>query len=200
MKSITLREYFERYIKLNFIEWELLNSRMKKKTFSKGEIIHYAGDVSTELGFITSGIARHFIYDADGNDYTWHICFNTEDAKVQNLFIVDFDSFVSQKPGRLNTEALTDCEVLYCKHADLQKLFFLAKKYERAGRLIVEEAYQHVHNRAINLTIQTAKERYKTFLKDYAYVCDKVPQYHIASFLNITPQHLSTLKKELKKK
>lgn len=59
-----------------------------------------------------------------------------------------------------------------------------------------QEAYSYLHNLIIQRQTLTAKERFEEFIKNTPHLLDKVPQYHIATFLGITPQHLSRLKKE----
>jgi len=187
-----------KYISLNFIEWSLFQSKLKIVQYKKGDIIHHIGDKSEKLLFINSGLARAYIIGEDGKDYTWAIYFNDANASMINLFVVDYDSFISQKSSMLEIEALEDCELVSVDYEDVEFVYAKLKKGERFGRLMSQEAYSYLHNLLIDRQIKTGLERFKEFMNKTPHLLQKVPQYHIATFLGITPQHLSRLKKEYK--
>jgi CRP-like cAMP-binding protein len=188
------KKFMDKYVSLNQIEWTLFKSKIKIDHYKKGEIIHYAGDVCTKLMFINYGIIRAYIIDINGKDYTWNICFNDINSKMTNVYIVDYDSFVNQSQSRISFEVLEDCELLSLTYNDLQFLYKYSKKGERFGRLMAEIAYSHTHNATIDRLTKTAKERFEDLINEAPYLLEKVPQYHIATYLGITPQSLSRLK------
>lgn len=191
------KNFIDKYISLNTIEWTLLKSKLKIAHFKKGEIIHYAGDICTKMMFLNSGLARAYLLDENGKDFTWSIFFNDTNAGMTNLFIVDYDSFINQKKSKMSFEILEDCEVIVSNYEDIQFLYNNLKKGERFGRLMSQEAYSYLHNYVIGRQTQSAKKRLNSFIDKTPHLLEKVPQYHIASLLGITPQHLSRLKKEL---
>jgi len=188
------KQFIDKYISLNQIEWALFKSRVKVIHHKKGEIIHYAGDVCTKLMFINYGIIRAYIIDINGKDYTWNICFNDTNSKMTNVYVVDYDSFVNQSQSKISFEVLEDCELLSLTYNDLQFLYKHSKKGERFGRLMAEMAYSHTHNTTIDRLTKTAKERFEDLINQAPYLLEKVPQYHIATYLGITAQSLSRLK------
>jgi CRP-like cAMP-binding protein len=188
------KKFIDKYISLNQIEWALFKSKVKIFHHKKGEIIHYAGDVCTKLMFINYGIIRAYIIDINGKDYTWNICFNDTNSKMTNVYVVDYDSFVNQSQSKISFEVLEDCELLSLTYNDLQFLYKYSKKGERFGRLMAEIAYSHTHNATIDRLTKTAKERFEDLINEAPYLLEKVPQYHIATYLGITPQSLSRLK------
>ena len=115
---------------------------------------------------------------------------------MDNLFVVDYDSFIKQCESRLSIEALEDCELIYLCSEDLEFLYSKYKTSEHFGRLMSQEAYSLLHNRIIDMQLKSAKERFAEFMRNTPYLLEKVPQYYIASYLGITPQHLSRLKRE----
>jgi len=115
---------------------------------------------------------------------------------MSNLFVVDYESFVNRSESKLAIEALEDCELIYFNKDDLEMLYNRFKTSEHFGRLMSQEAYTILHNRMLNMQLKSAKERFEDFMRDTPYLLDKVPQYYIASYLGMTPQHLSRLKKE----
>ena len=190
------KSFIDKYISFNTIEWTLFKSKLKIAHFKKGEIIHYAGDVCTKMMFMNSGLARAYLLDENGKDFTWSIFFNDKNAEITNLFIVDYDSFIKQSPSKISIEILEDCEVVVSSYEDVQFLYNNLKKGERFGRMMSQEAYSYLHNYFIIRQTHSAKERFDDFIDKTPYLLEKVPQYHIASLLGITPQHLSRLKKE----
>ena len=194
------KKFIERYISHNFVEWTIFKSKLKIEQFKKGETILYMGDVSETLRFIDNGLARAYMISEEGKDYTWSIFFNDENAQMTNLFVVDYDSFLNQTPSTLYIEALEDTTLIAIDYKDVQFLYDKLKKGERFGRLMSQEAYSYLHQQSIDRQIKTADERFEDFMKKTPYLLEKVPQYHIATFLGMTPQYLSMLKKERKLK
>lgn len=192
------KSFIQQYLNLNLLEWKLVESKLQIKIIKKGETILHQGDVCHNLYFINSGLARGYIIDENGKDFTWSIYFNDKNAHMTNLFVTDYESFLHQKGSRIHIEALEETEVVVTSYANVQFLYNKLKKGERFGRLMAETAYSYIHNRTIDKQLKSAKERFEEFLEQTPYLLEKVPQYHIATFLGITPQHLSRLKKEYK--
>ena len=190
------RNFMTQYVTLNPVEWALIRTRLRVYTFQKGETIHAIGDIPTHLLFIHSGLARAMILDEHGRDYTWSIFFNDETSHMSNLFVVDYDSFMRQTPSLLHIEALETCECVALSHEDVHFFYRTLKKGEQFGRMMTEAAYSYLHNTFIDRQSKSAAERFEIFMATTPHLLDKVPQYHIASYLGITPQYLSRLKKE----
>ena len=192
--------FIEKYISHNFVEWRIFQSKLKVEYFKKGETILHVDDVCQTLRFIDSGLARAYMISEEGKDYTWSIFFNDDNAHMTNLFVVDYDSFLNQTPSSFHIEALEDSVLISVDYQDVQFIYDKLKKGERFGRLMSQEAYSYLHKQSIDRQIKTAEERFKDFMKKTPYLLEKVPQYHIATFLGMTPQYLSMLKKEKKLK
>jgi len=192
------KKFIDQYVKLNRLEWALIQSKLKVHHYKKGEIIHCIGDVCRQLMFINTGVVRSYFLDPKGKDFTWSIYFNDEDSTISNVYLVDYDSFINQKPSRMSFEVLEDCELVSTNYDDTQFIYAHSKKGERLGRLMAELAYSHIHNLIIDQNTRTATERFLDFVEKTPYLAEKVPQYHIASYLGIAPQSLSRLKKKLK--
>ena len=189
------KSYIQKYVALNFVEWNLVKLRLKVKHFKKGDIIHNIGDISRQIYFINSGLARAYTIDENGKDYTWSLFFNDENSHTVNLFVVDYDSFINQTPSRLEIEVLEDCEVLEVGYDDFFFINNNSKKMKHFTQVMVDFAYSYLHNIVLDRQTKTAKQRFEEFMQQTPHLLEKVPQYHIATFLSITPQHLSRLKK-----
>lgn len=192
------KEFIQNYLSINIIEWKLFESKLTLKEYKKGDVILHQGDICKEMNFINSGLARGYVIDEDGKDFTWSIYFNDKNSHMSNLFAIDYDSFINQKASSLHIEALEDTQLVSVSYDDVQFLYNKLKKGERFGRLMSEEAYSYLHKLMIDRQTKTADERFEEFVQNTPHLLDKVPQYHIATFLGITPQHLSRLKKQLK--
>ncbi len=188
------KTFLNQYITLNIVEWNILKLKLKIERYKKGDTIHVMGDICTKLAFINSGLARAYMISENGKDYTWSIFFNDENSQMVNLFVVDYDSFINKRESSLYIEVLEDCELVTLEHSDIEFLYKRFKNGERFGRLMSQEAYSHLHNMVIDRQLKSAKERFNDFMQTTPYLLEKVPQYHIATFLGITPQHLSRLK------
>ncbi|QOP41977.1 Crp/Fnr family transcriptional regulator [Sulfurimonas marina] len=191
------KEFIQRYISVNILEWKIFTSKLSIKKFKKNETILYQGDVCKELYFINSGLVRAYILDESGKDFTWTIYFNDQNSHVTNLFVVDYQSFVEQKPATIYIEALEDTELVCVSFKDVQFLYKNFKKWERFGRMMSEAAYSYLHKQTIERQCKSADERFLVFVQESPHLLEKVPQYHIATLLGITPQHLSRLKKRI---
>jgi len=195
--SKKLQTYMQKHINMDERELELLNTKFKYATFKKGEIISKVGDIHDRVYFVNSGLARSYLINAEGKDFTWSIYFNDENSDVINLFIVDYDSFITKKPSSLEIEALEDIEALYLTYEDMDFLHAQSPKILLFSKIMAELAYTYLHHRVLDSQTKSAKERFEKFMKTTPHLLEKVPQYHIASYLGITSIHFSRLKKEL---
>ena len=190
------KDFMYQYVSLSSEQWSKFASKITTKKYKKGDIILAAGDVCKELLFIEEGLARGYIIAEDGKDYTWSIYFNDQDAQITNVYIVDYESFLAKKPAQLSIDALEDTRVTILTYANLQYLYEHVTGGDKFGRFMAEGAYTTVHNRVINRISKSAKERFDEFVEQTPYLLEKVPQYHIATYLGVTPQHLSRLKQD----
>jgi len=192
------KDFVDKHIDMTLEEWEHYKTKMSVVHYKKGQTIHHAGNVCNKISFINAGLVRTYILGEDGKDYTWNIMFNDENSEVNNLFVVDYYSFVTQKKSMVNIEVIEECELLVLEYDDVQSLHETLQKEERLSRLITEIAYATLYEKMIDRQMKTSQERFDTFMETTPYLLDKVPQYHIATYLGMTPQYLSQLKNEYK--
>ncbi len=188
--------FMQQYVTLTPQEWELIEQTMQPTSFQRGEIITKMDETHEHIYFITEGLARAYTIDVEGKDYTWSIYFNDLNADIVNLFMVDYDSFTRRQPSRLEIEALEDCHALAVSYEDQQRLAQTSGNILAFCKAMSDLAYCHLHHRVLDHQSLSAKERFERFIEQTPYLMDKVPQYQIASYLGITPIHLSRLKQE----
>jgi len=193
---IYLKKELEKSIDITDEEWAFITSKFKSRSAKKGEIVHYAGDVFSEVWYIKSGLARSYFIDNNGKDFTWQLYFNDESMSKINLFMDDSVSYYEQSGSLVSFEILEDAQFEVISIADMDELFNLNMKWQHFGRMMIHDTwYASTYKRVLSLMGENAEERYTRLLKEYPTIFDKVKSYHIASYLGIAPQTLSKLRK-----
>jgi len=192
------KKFIEKYIDMTSAEWELYKSKINIEYYKKDQIIHHAGDVCNKIAFINTGLVRAYMIGEGGKDYTWNIMFNDKNAQVNNLFVVDYYSFITQNESMINIEVIEDCELLVVEYNEVNNLHNTLQKEERFSRMMSEIAYATLYEKIADRQMKSSQERFDTFMHTTPYLLDKVPQYHIATYLGMTPQYFSQLKKDYK--
>ena len=118
---------------------------------------------------------------------------------IENWWIGDIGSFQSGKPSKLYIEALENSIVLQIKKEDQLKLFVDFPKFNRIFRVFTENALVTTQQRVLQNISSTAEERYLNFLERYPYFFNRISNVQIASYLGVTPEFLSTIRKKLVK-
>jgi CRP-like cAMP-binding protein len=156
----------------------------------KGENFIKSGQVAKRLGFLQSGIVRAFYRADNGEEYNKH--FFTAPA-----FIGGFASLISGKPNYIIQQAMVDCDVLVADYQKFTALYDVFPSLERAARRLGEMLYIDKEKREVEIVLLDAEARYIKFQQEYKALEQQIPQYHIASFLGITPTQLSRIRRKL---
>jgi len=157
----------------------------------KGNFYNKRNIVCKDLGILVKGTFRLYYFDPV-TDEEKNLFFFSE-----GQFIVSFASFVYQYPCSYYIEALEDSELLYLSYEDLQNLYRSSRSWERFGRVLAEHFFILSQARAENLLFLTHEQRYLNLLKDHPNIVQRIPAFHIASYLGIKNQSLSRIKKRL---
>ncbi len=171
-------------------ERDAVASKVKERKYLKGQYIVQEGDVCRWQTFVLSGKVRTFYLDENGNEHI--VAFGFED-----WWVGDICSFTTQTPAEFNTQCLEDTRVLQISYHDMEDLYREVPKLERYFRLIIQKAYGNMSKRIVRNHSMSAKDRYLLFLEHYPEVSQRVPQYMIASYLGITKEFLSAIRKKL---
>ena len=159
------------------------------KTFQKQELLSRPGSVPNEIFFINKGIIRVVVTDNDGIDHTIHFA-------LENQFIADYSCFLQKQPSFYSLQAVEETEVTILPRAAVEWGYKHLAEGDKLGRLIAEFYFVYQDNRIKNLYARTPKERYDSITDIFPDIHNRVPQHMIASYLGITPVHLSRLKKQ----
>lgn len=158
------------------------------KTLKRQEILSKPNAIPNEIFFINKGIIRVSITDNEGTEHTIHFA-------LENQFIADYSNFIQQQPSFYSLQTLEETQVVILPRSIIEWGYKNLKEGQKMGRLIAEYYFIYQDDRIKNLYIRTPKERYDNITNVFPNIHNRVPQHMIASYLGITPIHLSRLKK-----
>ena len=183
-----LIEYLARYIPLREIEKNALRQRVTEKHVKRRQFILQQNDVWKYYTFVVSGCFKMF--GVDDNAIEHNIQFAAE-----NNWIADIGSFHTGNESRLYIEAIEPSIVLQIDKTNLIYLYHNHPKFDRIFRVIAEEQVIELQNRVMENISSTADERYVSFLQQYPLLANRLPNTQIASYLGITPEFLSKIRR-----
>lgn len=158
------------------------------RAFSKNEVLLQPGSIPQEVFFIKSGLIRVIVTDREGNEHTLHFA-------MERQFITDYSSFILQQPALYSMQALETTDVVVLPRKAIEWGYKNLQEGEKMGRLVAEFYFIYQDNRIKNIYSRSPKERYEAITEVFPNIHQRVPQHMIASYLGITPVHLSRLKK-----
>lgn len=185
-----LKQFFNNLTSGPIENWEEFSALFKPRVLRKGEYFIEEGQTAKEIGFLESGIMRVFYKNDNDIEYNKHFFMNP-------CLVGGYASLITNQPSQINQQALTDCNILVAKYSDIQALYAASPSFERAARIIAEHYFVQKEQREIELVLLDAEKRYAIFQKEFPTLQQQIPQYHIASYLGITPTQLSRIRKKL---
>lgn len=192
MEIAKLIEYFDGYLKLSEDEKVPLYDFFKPRRVKRRQFILQAGDVSRLNTFVVEGCFKMYYVDENAKEH--NLQFATE-----NWWIGDIGSFHFEEPTKLYIEALEPSIILQIKKEDQLKLYTDFPKYNRIFRVITENALVTAQRRIIQNISATAEERYVDFMNTYPDLFNRISNVQVASYLGVTPEFLSTIRKRMSK-
>jgi CRP-like cAMP-binding protein len=188
MKMVSIRDVMRQMIQISDAEMEGFLSRCTTKTFKKRQPLNAPGVVPEQIFFIAKGITRTTILDHGGCEHTIHFA-------LEGQFIADYSNFLLRQPSIYTIEALETVEAVVLPRTAIEWGYQNLHEGERMGRLVAEFYFIFHDNFIRNTFSKTPKERYDEIETHFPNLQNRVPQHMIASFLGISPVHLSRLKK-----
>jgi CRP-like cAMP-binding protein len=184
-----LLTHISKHVALEPDEITLLTTSFRPKLLRKKIYLQHHGEVTRFETFVTKGCLRTFYLDEKGEEHIAQFA-------VEDWWIGDLYSFLTQTPSRYSIEALEDCELLQIDKNALETLYLKVPKMERFFRIIIQNAFIASQNRIISTMSQTADERYLAFIRKYPNIEQRVPQYQVAAYLGVTAEFLSRIRKK----
>lgn len=168
-------------------QFELL---LTKRYLKKGDFFISEGKLSKEVAFINSGILRSFFTPESGEEITYCITF-------PNTLMAAYSAYITGMPTNENIQAVADCELLIIQKSDVDKLSESSANWAIFFKIIAELQYLELEKRVFLFQKDKARNRYIDLMKNQPDYILQIPLQYLASYLGITPRHLSRLRKEI---
>lgn len=167
---------------------EFLSLHIPNKA-TKGSILLPKGEICTSVNFVTKGLAR--LYNIiNGEELTYGFI-------EEGFYFTDYVSILTGKPSTTEIQALEDIEYLSLSKEDMNSFYNKSIHAERFGRRIAELLFVELSEAIYSIRTDSAEVRYETFVQQHPRLANRVPQYLIAQFLNISPEHLSRIRRKI---
>ena len=184
-----LKKYLEQLCPISQGDWELFSSRLQRRVFDRKQQVLRAGEIENYVSFIEQGIVRYYVEEGD-KDITFELAF-------ENSLAAGYDSFLTRTPVVYSGETLVPTELWSITYTDLQAVYAESKVGERLGRLAAEQLYIRKNKRQMWLLKDTAEQRYMRLVHEYSHFLQLVPLKYLASYIGITPQALSRIRRRI---
>ena len=184
-----LRKYCNQISPLQEKTWEALKQVFKTSQLKKGDFFVTEGQVTRKFAFLSEGVIRAFYQNNEGIEYNRNFFTNAS-------FIGNYSSLITGKPSLHAQQALTNCQLYIGDYDALINLYDNYPDLERFARKFAENYFVKYEQKEIEIIFSNADKRYITFQEQYPNLIQLIPQYHIASYLGISPTQLSRIRKK----
>lgn len=187
-----LIKFLNNKISLSENTLDLINEIFTYDELKKGEFFIREGQYANEIAFLDTGIVRAFYVNNYGKEYNKHLF-------AAPSIIGSYASLISKQRNKIAQQALTDCKIWKVPFYKIEKLSQGNYEIERLRRIIAENYFLSYEKKELEMAMLDAEKRYKIFQKEYPRIELKIPQFHIASYLGISPTQLSRIRRKLTK-
>jgi len=188
MKS-KLIDRIREYIHLSDSEIETVDSLFYPEEYKANDVILKEGDICSKIWFIEKGLVR-FSINADGEDRSFVF-------RCEGHFISEIEGFIRRTPASKSIVAIEDCLLYSMTETDIQRFYQMVRYGDRFGRLLIEEIFVAAVAHIVSFYTESPEQRYQKLIRQNKDFIQRIPQYHIASFLGVKPQSLCRIKKRL---
>ncbi|MBD2346108.1 Crp/Fnr family transcriptional regulator [Anabaena subtropica] len=157
-------------------------------TLIAGNFFIQAGDIPCQIGFVVSGLLRLYYVNPTGTDLTKSFC-------PENHFVAAYSALILKSTAQFSIEALEDSLLLVADYSQFTQLCAEHPCWQTINHKFVEALFIKKEKREAELLIDDATTRYQKFLAEYPNLDKRIKQYHIASYLGISPVSLSRIRK-----
>jgi CRP-like cAMP-binding protein len=186
-------QFITKHVEFTEAELVAFNKQCTQVNFLKGDLIIKAGEVQKNLYFITKGIIRNFVENKKGEIKIYN--FRSENMTVTGYATYNYEDNLK---ALVNVECLEDCTLIEVPYEAINFVINNMKLGDRLGRFMAEAHVVQMLHYVLQRDTKTIIERLDSIDKSFPNIHQRVPQYMIASYLGITPVHLSNLKKRRK--
>lgn len=183
-----LKEHIKKAISVSDLDLDTICAYFKPRLIDKGDYLLRQGRYCRFEGFVVEGCFRVFTIDEEGKEHILYFA-------VQDWWLMDIDSFMNHTPSELNIQALEQSKILLINQSDKDSLYKQLPAVEKLFRLMSQKAVVAWQRRLIRNHCLTAKQRYYHFIDSYPRLSSKLKDRQIASYLGITHEFLSKIKR-----
>jgi len=180
----------KRYVSLNADDEQQFCAIIKTTRVKRKQFIVQPNFICSYQNYVLKGALRSYFVNNEGIEYTIQFA-------IEDWFISDFNSYINQTPAFLFVEALEDSIVQQISHSDVEKLCASNSKFEHFFRLVAQKSFAFSQRRILSNLGKSAEERYIEFQNMYPSIVQRVPQYALASYLGMSPEFLSKIRKRI---
>jgi CRP-like cAMP-binding protein len=192
MKIEPLNTYFNKILPLDEKEISFIEKVFHEKRIKRKQHILKEGDICMHNTFVLKGCFKMYYIDINGKEHNLQFA-------IENWWIGDIGSFHTEEPSKLYIEAIENSIILQVKKEDQLKLFEDFPKFNRIFRILAENAMVGLQKRTIQNISSTAEERYLDFIQRYPQFLNRISNVQIASYLGVSPEFLSAIRKKIVK-
>lgn len=182
----------QKQINGSFNDWPRFSEQFKHIKLSENQHWIKAGDYCEDICFILNGLLRVYYIDSNGNEVNQHFY-------QANEALAPISALISGQPCEYYIQALEPVDLMLANYSNLNTLTGDKTQWLQLEVKLLQTVFIKNAKREAQLLLGNAEQRYKWFIKEFPELIDKLTQYHIASFLGITPVSLSRLKKKIDK-
>jgi len=180
----------KRYVDLNDEDENQFIAIIRKTRVKKRQFIVQPGFVCSHQTYVVKGALRVYFVNKEGQEHTLQFA-------IDDWFASDHYSYINQTPASIYIEALEDTHIQQIEFNDVERLCSNNQKFERFFRMVAQKSFAYAQRRILSNLDKTAEERYLEFTLMYPDIVQKVPQYALASYLGMTPEFLSKIRKKI---
>ncbi|MFZ4930212.1 Crp/Fnr family transcriptional regulator [Chryseobacterium sp. Mn2064] len=186
----SLKKHIRDYIEISDERLERYCNAFHLHKIKKKEFLLREGNLCEFEGFVVGGCFKVFHTHHNGVEQILYF-------GVENWWISDIDSFINNIPSKLNIQALEDSEILLIAKKDKEMFFREMPEIDRLMRLKFQKSIIALQRRIIDNLSKPSDERYLDFLKDYPQTAHRLTNIQIASYLGVTPEFISRIRRKI---
>jgi len=188
-KACLISNFEKKGVALSNVEREIIMNTFQTKLLKKKEYLLEAGTICDFEAFVVQGCFRVFCVDETGEEHIVHF-------SIEDWWLADLESYNFNKPSKLYIQALEDSEILIIHKKDKEELYTKVAPLERIYRIMTQQECVALQRRIVNELSMTGAQKYDDFCERYPLLVQRLTNIQIASYLGITQEFLSKIRKK----
>ncbi len=193
VKYQNILENIKRYVDLSVADEDAFAAIVSTRLIKRRQFIVQPNFVCTHQTYVLKGAFRSYFVSPEGVEHTIQFA-------IEDWFISDFNSYLNQEPASLFVEALEDATVQQIAYNDVESWCERNPRFERFFRRVAQKSFAYAQRRVLSNLGKSAEDRYLEFVTQYPDIVQRVPQYTLASYLGMSPEFLSKIRKRISAK